>query len=92
MRKMTEADRAKSEFLCICLDFADRAPFDSDALGQVPNDMRVEMIRRIEYNLPEGMTAAYYEWTDDDENCKGGRVLACLMFAEQAKDGIPYAD
>lgn len=100
MRKMTEAEawlilaeeydagKTKSKFLCISLSFPASEVYRSDVLAEIPEDLRREMINRIEYALGERSTA-YNSFEDDD---KQGRVLACLMFAAQAEDGVPYAD
>lgn len=70
--------RAHTQFLCLVLQFNYVA---------VPDDMRQRMITRIRKDL--GTEDCAYD-TDADEDMTSaerlwGRVLACLMFAEEAE-------
>lgn len=80
-RVLAEAHDAEkgSWFLCNTLKHPDIYPV---GLATAP---REAMIRRIKNTL-EGDGPAYADEAMDGTEERAGRVMACLMFAEQAKD------
>lgn len=77
-----DAGQQRSKFLCVCLES------DYTMVPEIPSDLRQKMVDRIVYSLGDRFTAYNYDEDDQQE----GRVLACLMFAAQAEDGVGYAD
>lgn len=81
-----ESGRTRSVFLCLTLELADNDAFYNTRLASIARSTRMKMIKRIQSAL-EGRSgsAAYSIFVPYDE-AHAGRVTACLMFAEQAKD------
>lgn len=56
-------------------------------IAKAPYSLRQTMIGRIKDNLDiDGNGTAYRDATASSEEQRDGRTLACLMFAEQARD------
>lgn len=72
-----------SSYLCNTLKYGDAYP---TRVSKAPLDLRVQMIGRIDAALDFPGNAAYdgEDLTYAEE--REARVLACLLFAEQARD------
>lgn len=79
-----DADRYISRYLCNILNHGQlrdyNAPWGGVVFAEIPLALRKQMVARIEHALDHVGPA--YEDRDERE----ARTLACLMFAEVAKD------
>ena len=88
-----DSGRTNSEYLCVNLKCATGSPlyypdYRNKALAKIPAAMREVMVNRIEAALDSNIPA-YYEGKDGTcAKLRESRVLACLMFAEQAQDKV----
>ena len=79
-----DAGRTATEYLCLDLKYSGiERNYRNRRLAAIPLTLRMRMVDRIEVALPLGYPA--YEKNGIEEH--GGRVLACLLFSEMAKDG-----
>jgi hypothetical protein len=79
-----DAERTGSEFLCLNLSGLRRNVNPATLL--IPGDVADAMVERVRDALPPDEDTAYPEFELDCPDVRPARVLACLMFAEQAKD------
>jgi hypothetical protein len=76
---MENDNQRYSEFLCLNLKYAGR-------LQKIPDDLRHQMIDWLEWLCAETEGVAYNETPEDMGEENEGRITACLLFAEMARD------
>lgn len=88
LAKRFDARRARSPYLCNALGKNGVVP--CPAVAKIPAELRAKMVTRIVEALrPAYVAYASGEWFGlfiSPAEARAGRVLACLMFAEIARD------
>jgi hypothetical protein len=80
-----DAGRTATEYLCLDLKYSGiERYYRNRRLAAIPLTLRMRMVDRVEAALLFGYGPAYGENGIEEH---GGRVLACLLFSEMAKDG-----
>ena len=78
-----DAGMLHSEYLCNNI----KSPTTGSRVEKIPESTRFDMIRRIGASLDEPGVAAYEDSLGEPtESFHDARVMACLLFALQAKD------
>lgn len=86
LAKEYDAGRTGSSvYLCPVLKHPERT---MSAVTKIPLSVRQSMLARIEEDLGVDAGGAYdYDTKISDEEERGSRVLACLIFSREAADG-----
>jgi hypothetical protein len=81
-----DARRTATEYLCLDLEYSGIARnYRNRRIAALPLTLRRKMVDRVEMALPLGYGPAYMKNGIEE---RGGRILACLLFSEMAKDGL----
>lgn len=80
-----DAGRTKTQFLCSILQFPHLSPWLNPEINAIPRGLRQQMVQRIVAALDD-YGPAYNDHELNFPDVRQARVLACLLFAEQARD------